>query len=448
MKHTLGRNITIFLITTMLLAGCGTFEVVIEPVVVPPTETPAATQASPAVVTATPTDEVLPTITATVRPTAQVVKGRAAVGLTVRIETLRMLDAQNGWCIGMVNSGPDDHIFRTIDGGQTWRDLTPPVLPSNLGENSLAAVGHFVSPMQAWVVFSPRDTAPPAGKVVIWSTINGGQTWDESEPLDLRGMTTEFFMADSLGFSDRMHGWLLAHLGAGMSKDYIAIFTTADGGKTWLRTADPDSISTLMSCSKTGLAFSDPQNAWLVGDCPGLMPGLFAYHSSDGGKNWNQVALSAPAGQNTNLFSRVESGCGFLGIAHSSAEAITFTLRCQMYETGKPVSWLYISRDGGMTWNAQGLPTPYGSLNFLDAHSGWLLGTMKQYDPDAGAELFRTVDGGVNWISVLSVGWLGEPVFVDSENGWVVAQAGGTSALVNTTNGGAFWQELYPVVGP
>ncbi len=448
MKRILGRNLLFLSIAALLLVGCGTFEVRIEPVAAPPTETFVPTQAVPAVVTATPAQEVLPTSTVTPRPTAQIVKGRAAAGLTVRIESLSMLDAQNGWCIGTVNSGPDDHIFRTTDGGQTWRDLTPPVLPSNLGENSLVAQGYFVSPMQAWVVFFPRSAAPPVDRVVVWSTINGGQTWDASEPLDLSGMTTEFFMAGTLGFSDRIHGWLLAHLGAGMSKDYIAIFTTEDGGKTWMRVADPDSIGSLMSCQKTGLAFTDAQNAWLVGDCPGLMPGLFVYHSSDGGQNWDQVALPAPAGQSANLFSQVKSGCGFPGIAHSSAEALIFTLRCQMYETVQPLSWLYVSRDGGMTWSAQGLPVPYGSLSFMDARSGWLVGTMKQNDAGAGAELFRTTDSGLNWLSVLSVGWLGEPVFVDSENGWVVAQAGGTSALVTTTNGGTFWRELYPVVGP
>lgn len=448
MKRIQGLYIPTLLLAAALLAGCGTFELSIESSSEPATETPQPTQAVPAVVTATPTDDILPTPTRTVRPTAQVVKGRAAAGQTVYIETLSMLDAQNGWCIGTVNSGPDDHIFRTTDGGQTWRDLTPPVLPSNLGDNSLAARGYFVSPMQAWVVYSPRHTAPPTEKVVVWSTINGGQTWDAGDALDLSGMTTEFFMADSLGFSDRQNGWLMAHLGAGMSHDYIAIFTTADAGKTWQRVAGPDNIGTLMICSKTGLAFTDAQNAWLVGDCPGLMPGLFVYHSADGGQNWKQAELPAPAGQSSNLFSLVESGCGFLGIAHSSDEALIFTLRCQMYETGQPLSWLYISRDGGMTWSAQGLPVPFGSISFLDARSGWLVGTLKQDEPGTGAELFRTVDSGLHWISVLSVGWIGKPVFVDSENGWVVAQAGGTSALVGTTNGGSFWREIYPVVGP
>jgi photosystem II stability/assembly factor-like uncharacterized protein len=302
--------------------------------------------------------------------------------------------------------------------------------------------------MQAWVVYFPRQAAPPTGKMVVWSTADGGQTWDAGEALDLSGITAEFFSAGSLGFSDRQHGWLLVHLGAGMSHDYVAVFTTADGGKTWERVAGPDNIDSLMACAKTGLAFTDEHNAWLVGDCPGLMSGLFFYHSLDGGRNWNQVMLPAPSGAPANMFSRAENGCGILDIPYAGKEGLILFMRCQMYEESNPTGWLYTTMDGGMTWSSRALPVPFGYMNFLDARNGWLLGTLKQNDPRAGGELFRTTDGGGIWISVLPVGWQGQPVFVDSENGWVVAQAGGNSALVYSANGGVFWQEIRPVTAP
>jgi photosystem II stability/assembly factor-like uncharacterized protein len=437
----------VMIVMSLLLAGCGTLEVQLERDITA-TPQPQVTQPGPAVATATPTDEAPVLPTDTVRPTAQVVKGRAAPGQFLTIQKLFMLDSLNGWCIGTVDSGPDDHIFRTFDGGETWRDLTPPVLPSNLGDNSLAAEGAFVSPMQAWVVYFPRQAALPDSKVVVWSTENGGQTWDASQALDLSGIPAEFFIAGSLGFLDRQHGWLLVHLGAGMSHDYVAIFSTADGGATWQRVADPQSISSLMGCGKTGLSFTDAQNAWLAGDCPGLMSGLFFYHSQDGGKNWNQVMLPAPSGTQSDLFSRAENGCGILGIPYSSADALVVYLRCQMYEDSNPRSWLVSSRDGGMTWSSRGLPAPFGHLYFLDERNAWLLGTLAQDNPAGGAELFRSTDGGGNWVSVLPVGWQGEPIFVDSDHGWVVAQAGGNSALVYSTNGGEVWREIRPVTAP
>ena len=72
----------------------------------------------------------------------------------------------------------------------------------------------------------------------------------------------------------------------------------------------------------------------------------------------------------------------------------------------------------------------------------------KADNPASGGELFRTGDGGGKWSSVLPVGWQGRPVFVDSDHGWVVAQAGGNSALVYSANGGEVWREIRPVTAP
>ncbi len=48
-----------------------------------------------------------------------------AAGQAINIIKIHMLDPYSGWGIGgLVHA--QDHIFRTQDGGDTWRDVTPP----------------------------------------------------------------------------------------------------------------------------------------------------------------------------------------------------------------------------------------------------------------------------------------------------------------------------------
>ena len=115
------------------------------PTAVPPTETsaPAATPT----LAASPTSTSAPTIAPAENPIAHL-----SVGTPLTITAIHMNDAQSGWATGgAVNIG--DHVFRTSDGGNTWKDVTPPE-PAPPPDSPIRAVGYFMDANTAWVAYN------------------------------------------------------------------------------------------------------------------------------------------------------------------------------------------------------------------------------------------------------------------------------------------------------
>jgi hypothetical protein len=46
-------------------------------------------------------------------------------GTPVSVTEIDMIDSNTGWALGGT-PGSDPHVLQTRDGGQTWRDVTPP----------------------------------------------------------------------------------------------------------------------------------------------------------------------------------------------------------------------------------------------------------------------------------------------------------------------------------
>jgi len=178
-----------------------------------------------------------------------------------------------------------DHVLTTADGGQTWRDVTPPEPAPK--EGNLAAQGYFADAGAAWVIYHSQNEMVIPAAALVWRTQDSGQTWQPSLPLDLQGLN-EFYSPSDLVFADSQNGWLLVHVGAGMSHDYVALFRTQDGGQTWARLLDPYGDSGIQSCQKNGLVFPTAQNGWLTGDCGGVMAGAFLFQTADGDRPGSQ----------------------------------------------------------------------------------------------------------------------------------------------------------------
>lgn len=231
-----------------------------------------------------------------------------------------------------------------------------------------------------------------------------------------------------------------------MSHDYVAIFTTADGGKSWKRVVDPEKNNLPMSCYKNGVTFIDADNGWVAGDCGGVMAGLYLYRTNDGGAAWEQESLSAPSAY-PDLYQNEQDSCGATAPVMTPALDGYLAVKCTFLADGQNRRWLYTTANGGKSWTPHALPLAYGDLEFIGPQAGWLLGAVGA-DSNAEGHLYQTQDGGVNWSSVQSLGWQGQLDFIDERNGWVVARAGEALALVRTSNAGVTWQEIKPVVAP
>lgn len=448
-----------------LLSACGKFEVYVE---IRPTNPTHPAQASgsptkPGTGTAqdrssTPGPISTPTSLAYRQPSTGTVLTSTPVpteeahglnpGTPISIASIHMLDTSQGWAVGEVDTDLNDRILITQDGGQHWRDRTPYAALSIAPPEGLSAIAAFGSAQKAWVAYASLSPQTSQSQAFIWITVDGGISWQKSAVLDLGGAEQGFFRPGILGFlPDQQHGWLLVHLEAQMNHDYVAIFTTSDGGRTWQRTVDPQNNPELMSCTKSALVFSTDKIAWLAGNCPGLMPALFLYRSTDGGRNWTHISPSPPNGQPGDFFSSGQIACGISSWVYTASRDLMFLLRCDNFTQDITLSWLYSSHDSGLTWEASPLPVPYGSLSFRSRGEGWLLGAFASA-PTANQELYHSIDSGRTWVPVIPVGWLGVPEFVTSTKGWVAAQSRGDRALVRTEDGGETWQVINPIIGP
>ena len=383
--------------------------------------------------------------TQTALPTPTPVSTQAGQALT--LAKIQMLDAQVGWGVGNIPTNPFQRILRTGDGGARWQDVTPPQPVADAASSETAALAAFQDATHAWAAYFMPLPAPTRKPLVVWSTADGGKTWQTSKPLELP-TNMDFFMPTNLGFSSLQNGWLMAHLGVGMSHDYIALYRTADGGANWQRVVDPSQDGVLqnslpMSCSKTGVIFQDAITGWVTGGCNGVISGVFLYQTADGGTTWQPVQVPAPP-SNPGLLVNQENVCTTNPVSLPSAHSMVMMMSCRL-SGGQTQGWLYTSQDVGKTWAIQALPAAYGTLEFIPAGSGWVLGGASQ-DPNAPQTLYQSTDAGKTWISVLQpVNWHGQIDFIDPQTGWAVTRQKDVDHLLKTNDGGKTWVEIKPV---
>lgn len=367
-------------------------------------------------------------------------------GTPVQLRELFMIDARSGWALGQVAGDPAEQVLLTADGGEQWAVRTPPGAPASTEsmEQTVSASAAFVSTDEGWVSYLLPAPVPAGATPVVWRTEDGGESWEASAPLDLSGMPYEHFVPSDLGFLDGAFGWLLAHLGVGMSHDYIAVFTTADGGATWQRVSDPDASPDIQACNKSGLLFTSERDGWLSGDCPGLMPQLFLYRTADGGASWAPVLLPLAKGQTAASPEQLGDSCGVRQMAQVEG-ALLLALHCFDFEANTSQPYLYRSEDGE-SWTAAPLPAANGLFDFTSPLEGWYLGEGEE----SGAALYYTADGGQTWEAQAGLDKPGQVTFVNAQNGWVLTGAGVGDApeLWRLSDDGASWEQLSPVVTP
>ncbi len=434
------------LVLAATLSGCGVLEIQVKPVTSKPSSTPLVLEPSRTAQPLEPTYTITPRAVVTETPSPMPTqKSDLAPGTPLQILQIHMLDISHGWAIGQAEGTAVQRVLYSSDGGRTWQDRTPLAAIAHASVDGLTAAAYFSSPPAVWAVFSAPKQPAGSDPLVVWRSNDNGVSWKASQPLDFSGVNMEFQVPSDLGFYDAQSGWLLVHLGVGMSHDYIAVFTTADGGATWQRRLDPDSPYALMSCSKSGLVFTSATSAWLAGNCPGLMPQLFLYSSADGGKSWTAELLPVPEGKPADYFSLSNIGCGISAIQTIAQSSLALTLNCSNYENQTYRSVLYLSQDG-QSWVQHVLPAAFNQLSFIDPVQAILLGANR-LDESSGGMLFTSVNSGASWTQSAAVGWTGTPDFVDLQNGWVLAAHNGVSAFVHTLNGGKTWEEIKPVSG-
>jgi photosystem II stability/assembly factor-like uncharacterized protein len=296
------------------------------------------------------------------------------------LRAVQFVDDKEGWAVG-----DDGGIWHTIDGGGNWERQ-----PSGV-RASLRAI-HFLSPYTGWVV--GREELPGgASRGVVLATTDGGLKWMRLAANALPGLNCVHFFNERNGIA----------AGDGCDVFPTGVFTTVDGGRTWLATpgqrcptwlaadfidtetgslagawsrlatlrgglfgaADVDSIG---SRSVRGLKIHGKQ-AVAVGD-----GGLILLSSNSAGLRWGFADLRMP----TELVACID----FHAVSVSGSH---------IWAVGRPGSIVVHSPDQGATWEFQrtGQPLPLHAVHFINDNDGWAAGEM--------GTIVRTKDGGKNW---------------------------------------------------
>jgi len=432
------KSISIALLTGLLVAmsACSTSPT-------PTASVPTATDVAKAPATQAPevvipsATQPLPTITALPEPTAVVPMGTPmpalAAGASVNIKQIWMLSENTGWSIGAAPGSSDEHILHTNDGGGTWEQVTPPQPWVASEYSGMSAAMAVRSVDEAYVVYG-GGPAP----IVVWHTTNAGASWSASSALELPTIMDMFFPSD-LVFVDAQHGWLMAHLGAGMNHDYIAIYKTTDGGSIWTRVVDPDLNNLTMSFSKSGMTFINANRGWVTGSTNGVYDDLFLYQTDDGGNTWTQPSLPPPHGD-AAYFQITGNMCTSYPVMVFGANDALLPIQCHNYNTDSVEGWLYRSVDGGSSWTFTNLPVVFTSrYAFINPTTGWMIGEKK---------IYHTTDGGATWSAPKVVSWDGIPWFLNETTGWVAAYNDDRTeyALVRSTDAGQNWFKIGTII--
>jgi hypothetical protein len=315
------------------------------------------------------------------------------------LESVRMVSAGSGWALAFrrnpASAGSDPVLLaRTSDGGRTWADVTPAAARAMLVTPDAAQALDATDGKHAYLAVSTAaqgagvalGSGAAQAAVAVFATANGGRTWTRSAPFAAAGPPVQVM------FADATHGWLLLDAGgdrAGHSLPWL--YRTTDG-RHWVQAASaapPGSGGMNNMCQKLGLAFTGTTAGWLRVSC---RSGDFLVQSRDGGSTWRSQPLplagdcTVPGSRCTVFGPQVSGGTAFVTVAPM---------------TTAPAPALLASTDLGQVWRRIALPSgagQYPQVRFFTPASGLLVAMGAQQA--LGAVFYTTKDAGRTWYAV------------------------------------------------
>ena len=230
---------------------------------------------------------------------------------------LHALDADVAFLGGM-----DNTIYRTIDGGNTWEDLSDPSLDGNFWQGIYA-----LSMNDIWLSGGTTQDG------LLIHTSNGGADWTAHCDSLLQGYTMI-----SIAAWDQDNVWAVGH--------GYTILRTTDGGGSWA-IVTPDSMHA-QGNDANGISLQAADDAWVVLDAGNI------WRTTDGGENW--TFQDVPEGL---------KGYYFLRVSALDGNTAWVTGRSAY---GVPEGVMLHTNDGGNNWVRQDdgdLPALWG-VSFVD----------------------------------------------------------------------------------
>jgi photosystem II stability/assembly factor-like uncharacterized protein len=360
--------------------------------------------------------------------------------------------------------------LRSTDGGARWADTSPAGLrsdePSGLARSQLPPgfSDFYLDADHAWLARAVNygSTSSCYDHVVIYSTSNGGASWQQSGPIAIATggdplaspvpckpnvvfsyiysastaaspspspttCPTRFGIYTTLFFVDSGHGWMtLSALGAHPS----VLYGTSDGGRKWRVMGNPP--------GPCPIVFTSLKRGW-VGPGGPVQCGLM--RTDDAGATWQDQTLPCDCSVPYDMPLFHDQSRGVLRVSPNNSSSIGDTL--------------VATTDGGDTWRELRLPSDayVYAADYEDASDLWLFLDPPGWhrgDPGPNDWLYHSADGGASWSLVQRNTPIGfSPTllwFLDPKDGFVVQTANdgsGNAQLFVTRDGGHSWQQVH-----
>ena len=286
-------------------------------------------------------------------------------------------------------------VYKSTDGGQTWRPL------------GLAGQPVAISPTDPPTVYAATGGLPGTSR--LFRSTDGGRSWQRTD----LGPPSTYPYRWALAFDPLTPATVYAAMGR--------VFESSDGGSTWRAVGVPARYGEV-----TAIAI-DPQHPQTVyaGADAGVIKSL------DGGRSWHMVNAGMPHGSD-RWYGRVTA----LHVDPRNSRTLYASTIC---------AGVFKSTDGGRRWS----PANAG----LEPQCGWTYSLA--FDPRAPQTIYaaghtravlKSIDGGTHWqvtnkgVSLSSVSSLA----VDPENPRTVYASTRALGLFKSADGGADWRPLAP----
>jgi photosystem II stability/assembly factor-like uncharacterized protein len=249
-------------------------------------------------------------------------------GTDSRLRGVSAVSARVAWV-----SGSGGTVQRTLDGGSTWEDVSPP----DGGEQQFRDIEAFGRERAVVLAIGTGEASR------LYLTEDGGKTWT----LTYQNTDPNAFY-DCMAFWDRRHGLVLGDPVGGK----FQILSTDDGGRSWAL-LPPDEMPPALAgefafaASGTCIEVAGGRDAWF-GTGGGAVARVF--HSDDRGQSWDVVDTPVRSGPTAGIYSlafdNTRRGIAVGGDFQTPTEA--------------PAGAAY-TRDGGEEWRLASGPDEYRS---------------------------------------------------------------------------------------
>ncbi len=296
-----------------------------------------------------------------------------------------------------------------------------------------------------WALNVPEQIAQTGGTTTISApgdyhvliTSDGGSHWrDVTPPEQQRTPLGVDFVTASLA-------WVFS----GANQLYV----TTNSGQTWQQATTP--IDSQYN-SWVNFTFINAQDGWII--LQGASGGMALFGTTDGGQHWSKL-------QSTDAQGNSQPG----GLPLKYFTSLSFIDASTGWATGENarsdgVVRLYVTHDGGATWQPQNLRLPAQGFSgptvnasapeFFNAQDGILdVGSSTAvFQPDVaghpqsgvlGRVIYVTHDGGATWQSgALLPDPAGAVSFADADHGWLASST--NADLWATSDGGRTWTKI------